>query len=86
MGESLVRDECLLNTVLIIQSNICGDLIRLGRATHKPPLTQKELANKVQSFGVEMSKTMISRIERGKRHVTDAELKVIAQALGVFME
>jgi len=33
-----------------------------------------------------MSKTMISRIEKGERHVTDAERKAIAQALGVFME
>ena len=73
-------------TMLIIQSNICGDLIRLGRVTHKPPLTQEGLANKIQSLGVEMSKTMISRVEKGERQVTDAELKAIAQALGVFIE
>jgi len=72
--------------MLIIKSDICGDLIRLGRATHKPPLTQEGLANKTRSLGVEMSKTTIARIENGEQHVTNAELKVIAQALGVCME
>ena len=72
--------------MLIIQSNLCGDLIRLGRVTHKPPLTQEGLANKIQSLGVAMSKTILLRMEKGERHVTDAELKAIAQVLGVFME
>jgi len=33
-----------------------------------------------------MTKTIVSRIEKGERHVVDAELKTIAQALGVSME
>lgn len=73
-------------TMFTIQGNICGDRIRLGRAMHKPPLTQQGLANKIQFLGIGMTKTIVSRIEKGERHVVDAELKTIAQALGVSME
>jgi len=73
-------------TMFTIQGNICGDRVRLGRAMHKPPLTQQGLANKIQFLGYDITKTIISRIEKRERHVIDAELKVIAQALGVSME
>jgi len=69
-----------------IQGNICGDRVRLGRAMHKPPLTQQGLANKIQFLGYDITKTIISRIEKCERHVIDVELKVIAEALGVTME
>ena len=69
-----------------IQGNICGDRIRLGRAMHKPPLTQEELANKIQLLGLEVTKIMISRIENGERHVIDQELRIAAKALNVSME
>ena len=69
-----------------VSENICGDRVRIGRALHKPPLTQEELAAKINFIGLEMTPTIISRIERKERHVVDAELKVLAQALGVTME
>ena len=69
-----------------IQGNVCGDRIRLGRAMHKPPLTQQGLANKVQFLGLDVTKVIISRIENNDRHVIDEELRVIAQALNVSME
>ena len=69
-----------------VSENICGDRVRIGRALHKPPLTQQELANKINFIGLEMTRTIISRIERRERHVVDAELKALAQALGVTME
>lgn len=68
------------------EGNLCGARVRLGRAMHKPPLTQQQLANKVQFLGVDsMTKAIISRIEKGERHVIDSELKVLAEALGVSM-
>ncbi|MCL2571676.1 MAG: helix-turn-helix domain-containing protein [Defluviitaleaceae bacterium] len=73
-------------TMFTIKGNICGDRVRLGRAMHKPPLTQQGLANKIQFLGLDITKTIISRIEKGERHVIDAELKIIAQALGVSMD
>lgn len=69
-----------------MQGNVCGDRVRLGRAMHKPPLTQQELAIKIQLLGLDVTKIIISRIEKGERHVIDAELRLIAQALGVSME
>lgn len=70
----------------LIEGNICGDKVRLGRAMHKPPMTQEDLAREINLMGMEMTPLIISRIETNQRHVVDGELKAIAQALGVTME
>lgn len=71
----------------IIKGNICYERVRIGRALHKPPLTQEELAREIQLLGVEdMTKLIISRIEKNQRHVCDAELRILAKALNVSME
>ena len=70
----------------LIEGNICGDKVRLARAMHKPPLTQEELAAKLNLMGMDFTKVIISRIEKNQRHVVDGELKMLARALGVTME
>ena len=61
--------------------------MRLGRALQKPPITQEELAKKLQFMGMEdMTPLIISRIEKNQRHVCDGELRMIAKALDVTME
>ena len=70
----------------LIDGNICGDKVRLGRAIHKPPLKQEELAQKMNLMGMEITPLIISRIEKNQRHVVDGELKMLAKALGVTME
>lgn len=70
----------------LIEGNICGDRVRLARAMHKPPLTQEELATKLNLMGMDFTKVIISRIEKNQRHVVDGELKMLAKALGVTME
>lgn len=70
----------------LIKGNICGDRVRLGRAMHKPPMTQEDLAREINLLGMDMTKLIISRIETNQRHVCDAELKMLAQALGVSMD
>ena len=76
-----------MKSMFAIKGNICGDRIRIARALHKPPLTQQGLANKIQFLGMtDMTKTIISRIEKKERHVIDAELYIISKALGVSME
>lgn len=71
----------------IIKGNICAERVRLGRALQKPPLTQEELAKKIQFMGMEdMTRLIISRIEKNQRHVCDAELRILAKALNVSME
>lgn len=70
----------------LIPGNICGERVRLGRALHRPPMTQDDLARKIQLTGMDMSSLMISRIETNNRHVCDGELQILAKALGVSME
>ena len=70
----------------LIQGNICGDRVRLARAMHKPPMRQEDLAREINLMGMDMTKLIISRIEKNQRHVCDGELKMLAKALGVTME
>lgn len=70
----------------LVAGNICADRVRLGRALQKPPLTQGDLARKMQLMGMDMTPLMISRIENNQRHVCDAELRMLAKALGVTMD
>lgn len=72
--------------LFMIQGNICGERVRLGRALQKPPITQEELACKIQLMGMEITPLIISRIEKNQRHVCDAELRMLAKALGVTMD
>lgn len=70
----------------LIDGNICGDRVRLGRAMHKPPMTQEDLAREINLMGMEITPLIISRIEKNQRHVCDGELRMLAKALGVTME
>ncbi len=70
----------------LIEGNICGDRVRLARAMHKPPMTQDDLAREINLLGMDMTKLIVSRIEQNQRHVCDAELKMLAKALGVTMD
>lgn len=73
--------------MFLIPGNLCADRVRLGRALQKPPMTQEDLAQKIQLMGGEnMTKLIISRIEKNQRHVCDGELLLMAKALGVSME
>lgn len=69
------------------QGNLCAQRVRLGRALQKPPMTQEDLARKLQLMGAQdMTKLIVSRIESNQRHVCDAELLALAKALNVSME
>ena len=70
----------------LLEGNICGDRVRLGRAMQKPPMTQEDLAREINLMGMEITPLIVSRIEKNQRHVCDGELKMLAKALGVTME
>lgn len=70
----------------LLEGNICGERVRIGRALHKPPLTQEDLAREINLMGMEMTKLIVSRIEKNQRHVCDGELVMLAKALGVSMD
>ena len=70
----------------LLEGNICGDRVRIGRALHKPPFTQEDLAREINLMGMEMTPLIISRIEKNQRHVCDGELVMLAKALGVSLD
>ena len=72
--------------MFLIEGNLCGDRVRLGRAMQKPPMRQEDLARKINLMGMEITPLIISRIEKNQRHVCDGELYLLAKALGVTME
>lgn len=76
----------MAKSLFLVKGNICADRVRLGRALQKPPMTQDDLARKMQLMGMEMTPIIISRIEKNQRHVCDAELRMIAKALNVSMD
>lgn len=49
-------------------------------------LSQRDLAFQLQLAGYDADKNLITRIETGKRYVTDIELKALAHFFGVSYE
>lgn len=66
------------------QRNISGTRIREAR--DKMSLTQGELAARLQVEEVNLERDSISRIESGKRFVSDFELLVLSEILDVPIE
>ena len=63
--------------------NIIGEKVRLARKRANPPITQSDLAARLQVQGLRLERAAISKIETGYRVVTDVETAAIAKALGV---
>ncbi|MBQ8495299.1 MAG: helix-turn-helix transcriptional regulator [Clostridia bacterium] len=76
----------MARSLFLIKGNICADRVRLGRALQKPPMTQEDLARKMQLMGMDITPLIISRIEKNQRHVCDAELRMLAKAMNVSMD
>ena len=76
----------MAKSLFLIRGNICAERVRLGRALQKPPMTQDDLARKIQLIAMDMAPLIISRIEKNQRHVCEAELRILAKALGVTMD
>ena len=76
----------MAKNMFLIKGNICGDRVRLGRAMHKPPMRQEDLAREINLMGMEITPLIISRIEQNQRHVCDAELVMLSRALGVSLD
>ena len=66
------------------RKNRCGDRVREARA--RLNITQADLAARLQVAGVIMERDSVSRIEIGTRFVTDYELAVLSDVLGVSVE
>lgn len=64
-------------------NNISGENIARLRKQMQPTLSQRALADELQLHGLDLDKNAIQRIECGKRFVTDIELTLISEVLGV---
>ena len=63
--------------------NIVGPKVRLARKLSQPPLTQGELAARLQVLGLGIEQSGVSKIEQGLRPVSDIEVMVLSKALKV---
>jgi len=70
-----------IKTKFTVPPNVCGDRVRAARAMRGWSL--EELAIKCNLAGMEMTKNILSRIERKERHVVDGELIKLAEVLDV---
>lgn len=66
------------------KKNLCGSRVREARRNLK--LRQEDLAARLQTENIIMERDVISRIELGTRIVTDYELMIFSQVLGVSMQ
>lgn len=67
----------------MIERNIIGPRIKLARKKKTPPISQADLAARLQVQGLEFDRVTITKIEIGYRQVTDIEVRAIAKALDV---
>ena len=59
------------------RNNICGtNITRLRKSIH---ISQRELADRLCSIGLEVDKNAVQRIESGQRFVTDIEMIYLAK-------
>ena len=65
-------------------NNVCGKNIARLRMGLK--ISQRELADKMQLFGIDVDKNAVQRIECGKRFVTDLEVIAFAKVFEVSYE
>lgn len=66
------------------QTNIIGTRIREARV--RAGLSQKQLSDKLELMAVYTCRGSVSRIENGKRAVTDIEIDAISKVLGVSLD
>ena len=65
--------------------NIVGPRIREARHRSGRTITQAQLAARLQTNGVDIDPSAISRIECGNRLITDFEVLGICQVLGISL-
>lgn len=64
-------------------SNACGPRISKIRAESSPPITQADLAARLQANGLDIDRATIAKIETQKRRFYDFEILAFAKALKV---
>lgn len=65
-------------------NNICGK--NIYKIRKELGLSQRELAEQLQLYGLDVDKNAIQRIESGKRFVTDIEIIALSNVLNMSFE
>ena len=63
------------------KNNLCG--WNVAAARKQMHISQRELAGRLQLYGLSLDKNAVQRIESGQRFVTDIELVALAGVLGL---
>ena len=66
-----------------MERNLVGPQVRQARNLANPPLSQTDLAARLQVLGFKLEQPAISKIEQRDRPVLDIEVVALAKALGV---
>ena len=61
-------------------------ILKKYRLSKNGTYSQRMLAEEMQRHGADLDKNMIQRIESGQRYVTDIELKLFSEVLGIPIE
>jgi transcriptional regulator with XRE-family HTH domain len=68
---------------LAVKRNVVGPRVRYARKLATPPVSQVDLAARLQLVGLRIDQSAISKIEQGRRPVLDTEVVALAKALKV---
>lgn len=68
---------------LVERKNLVGARVRQARKKAKPPITQSELAARLQVLGVRIDQSGLSKLEGERRPVFDTEVVALAETLKV---
>lgn len=65
-------------------NNLCGK--RIAQIRKEQGLSQRKLASKMQLLGYDVDNFFIRRVENGERFVTDIDLKIFCETLGIELK
>lgn len=65
-------------------NNLCGE--KIAQIRKEQGLSQRKLASKMQLLGYDVDNFFIRRVENGERFVTDIDLKIFCEALGIELK
>lgn len=66
-----------------MDKNIVGNRVRQVRKSIEPPITQLDLVARLQILGMKIDQSGLSKLESGKRPVSDTEVVALAKVLKV---
>ena len=85
----MLRGNIIIKHILyyfLVGKNIIGERVRQARKNAKPSITQLDLVARLQTAGVKIDQSGLSKLESGRRPVSDIEVVELAKALKISVE